>query len=195
MRGKGQVSFQSVTVPLGTSHQDRSGKWECLFLPGLLSCLPPASRNGNIIKLMPPYETFTAFWMLSTFLLNWMFANKSHGAGGWHDSPSASLGVILPCNAQGKQICIQSLTNLAVCFHWAGVHIIYFSPPNPFPFLSLFPFLPIFTPLIMHLFWEPVNVLFYSHPSRKYIFIGFSFLGGVKETVMRYWQCWLRSRF
>ena len=85
---------------------------------------------------MPPYETFTAFWMLSTFLLNWMFANKSHDTGGWHDSPSASLRVILPCNAQGKQICIHSMTNLAVCFHWAGVHIIYFSPPFSFP-LSL----------------------------------------------------------
>lgn len=85
---------------------------------------------------MPPYETFTAFWMLSTLLLNWMFANKSHGAGGWHDSPSASLRVILPCNAQGKQICIPSMTNLAVCFHWAGVHIIYFFPPLSSP-LSL----------------------------------------------------------
>lgn len=100
------------------------------------SCLaPPFSGNGDIKQLMPPYETFTAFWMLSTFLLNWMFANISHGAGGWHDSPSASLRVILPCNTQGKQICIHCMTNLAVCFHWAGVHNIYFSPHFPF-FLS-----------------------------------------------------------
>lgn len=117
-----------------TSHQDAYWKWACLFFliffHRLLSCLPPASGNDNIIYLMPPYETFTALWMLSTFSLNWMFANKSHGAGGWHDSPSAPLGVILPHNAQGKQICIHSMTNLAVCFHWAGVHIIYVSPPS-----------------------------------------------------------------
>lgn len=131
LRGKGQVSSQSATDRLDASHQDCSGKWACLFLHSLLSCLPFASGNGNMAWLMPPYETFTAFWMLSTCILNWMFANKSHGAAGWHDSPSASLGVILPCNTQGKQICIHSMTNLAVCFHWAGVHIVYFSPPFP----------------------------------------------------------------
>lgn len=79
--------------------------------------------------------------MLSTFLLNLMFANKSHGAEGWRDSPSASLWVILPCDAQGKKICISSMTNLAVCFHGDGAHIIYFSPHFAPPFLSAHPFL------------------------------------------------------
>lgn len=56
--------------------------------------------------------------------------------GGWHDSPSASLGVILACKTQGKQICIHSMTNLAVCFHRAAVHVVFLSTP---PFLSLVP--------------------------------------------------------
>lgn len=79
--------------------------------------------------------------MLSTFLLNWMFANKSHGAEDRRDSPSASLWVILPCDAWGKKICISSMTNLAVCFHGDGAHIIYFSPHFPLSFLSAHPFL------------------------------------------------------
>lgn len=111
---------------------------------------------------MPPYETFKAFWMLSTFLLNWMFANKSHGAAGWHDSPWAPLRVILPRNSQGMEICIPSMTNLAVCFHMAGVHIIYFSTPFLSPFILTFPSLSDFTPLIVRLLLEPVNVLFQS---------------------------------
>lgn len=33
------------------------------------------------------------------------------------------------------------MTNLAVCFHGDGAHIIYFSPHFPLPFLSAHPFL------------------------------------------------------
>lgn len=76
--------------------------------------------------------------MLSTSLLNWMFANKSHGAEAWRDSPSASLAVILPCDAQGKQICISAMINLAVCFLRSWLHTSYISL---FPFLPLHPFL------------------------------------------------------
>lgn len=118
-----------------TRHVTPRSLWKVgVFVFPLPLVLPSFCRNGNIIWLMPPYETFTAFWMLSTFLLNWMFANKSHGAGGWHDSLSSSLWVILPRSTQGKQICIPSMTNLAVCFHCTGVHIIYF-----YPFCFLFP--------------------------------------------------------
>lgn len=148
---------------------------------------------------MPPYETFTAFWMLSTFLLNWMFANKSHGARSWHDSPSASLRVILPCNAQGKQICIHSMTNLAVCFHWAGVHIIYFSSP---PFLSLFSlcFLSFLSsPLSFCISFESLSACYFTvirniYQFRQKIHSLFDLVFSVvRRTVMRWWRHWLRS--
>lgn len=42
---------------------------------------------------------------------------------------------------RGKKICISSMTNLAVCFHGDGAHIIYFSPHFPLPFLPAHPFL------------------------------------------------------
>lgn len=55
--------------------------------------------------------------------------------------PPLSLWVILPCDAWGKKICISSMTNLAVCFHGDGAHIIYSSPHFPLSFLSAHPFL------------------------------------------------------
>ena len=167
--------------------------------PSLLVLAPPSSGNGNIKQLMPPYETFTAFWMLSTFLLNWMFANISHGAGGWHDSPSASLRVILPCNTQGKQICIHCMTNLAVCFHWAGVHNIYFSPPFPFAFLSPFPFLSVLT-LSLCISSENLSMWYFNVIRNIYQFrlkIHFLldfFFSWVRRKLKRLWQCWLKSR-
>lgn len=157
---------------LSVLHWDPSAKHECLFFRRLLSCLlPPAEM---VIYLMPPYETFTAFWMLSTFLLNWMFANKSHGTEGWRDSPSASLWVILPCDAQGKKICISSMTNLAVCFHGDGAHIIYFSPHFPLSFLSAHPFLFPLAPLIASPLTAcrcviPQSSVTSSHSEGKYI--------------------------
>lgn len=44
----------------------------------------------------------------------------------------------------------------------AGVHIIYFSTPFLSPFILTFPSLSDFTPLILRLLLEPVNVLFQS---------------------------------
>lgn len=143
--------------------------------------------TGYIIWLTPPYETLTAFWMLSTFLLNWMFANKSHGAGGWRDSPSASLWVISPCSSQGKQIWIYFMTNFAVCFQWTGVHIIYFSTPS-FPFFS-----------VSFLLWFSLKktsmcYLAASDPGKKYFIMGFCRCESKKKRLRWSWM-WVKMGF
>lgn len=139
---------------------------------------------------LKPCSWFPAWWdFLSSLLLNWVFANKSHSAGSGgarvrHDSPSVSLGVILPCQPQGELICMASVTNLAVhslsgCTRRAGPPTAAARHPISLQFFSLwFLFLLLFTPLIMRLFWEVVasicrrhqSFVTSTHSERKHIF-------------------------